>query len=126
VTIDSCPNCGHLTVTHPPVKETGSDYHLAYDQTKFLGALEATRRRQAKDIVAVLARHGADSAILDYGCGRGFLLEACRAAGVRDLAGVDTSDAFPPALVSSAASLMIGCGRTIGCLDSRIVLAVRH
>jgi SAM-dependent methyltransferase len=92
VTIDSCPNCGHLTVTHPPVRETCPDYHLAYDQTKFLSALQATRRRQAKGIMAVLSRHGADSAILDYGCGRGFFLEACMAAGLRALAGADTSD----------------------------------
>ena len=92
VTIDSCQDCEHLTVTHPLREEPGPDYHLAYDQTKFLGALEATRRRQARDILAVLARHGADSAILDYGCGRGFFLEACVAAGLRGLAGVDTSD----------------------------------
>ena len=92
VTIDSCQLCDHLTVIHPSVKEIGPDYHLAYDQTKFLSALEATRRRQAKDIMATLSRHGADSAILDYGCGRGFFLEACMAAGLRALAGADTSD----------------------------------
>ncbi|MGA9653663.1 MAG: methyltransferase domain-containing protein [Polyangia bacterium] len=92
VRINSCRRCDHLTARPPPVGEPGSDYHLSYDQTRFLSALTATRRRQAKDIMAALSRHGADSDILDYGCGRGFFLEACMETGLRALAGADTSD----------------------------------
>jgi len=92
VRVDACRHCDHLTMIRPPASERGTDYHLAYDQTTFLTALEITRQRQAKDILAGLTRHTAASSILDYGCGRGFFLAECRAAGVLGLAGADTSD----------------------------------
>ena len=92
VRVDACRHCDHLTMIHPPNSERGTDYHLAYDQTTFLTALEITRQRQAQDILAHLKRHAAASSILDYGCGRGFFLEACRTASLPGLAGADTSD----------------------------------
>jgi hypothetical protein len=92
VKIHACRHCDHLTALHPPASECLADYHLAYDQTTFLKALEVTRQRQARDIIAGLTRHAAASTILDYGCGRGFFLAECRSAGLPGYAGADTSD----------------------------------
>ena len=81
---------------------SGIDYHRQYDDGAFLDALRATRVRQAGRLLALLYRHVQHlSGILDYGAGRGWFLEACRAAGVSPVAGVDTSDVSVESLRAS-------------------------
>ncbi|HQQ78282.1 MAG TPA: methyltransferase domain-containing protein [Thermoanaerobaculia bacterium] len=99
--IDSCGACGHREARHGAAKP-GSDYHDQYDAGPFLEALRATRVRQARRLIEVLRRHVPDaSGVVDYGAGRGWFLEACRAAGIERLAGVDTSQVSVDGLTRS-------------------------
>jgi SAM-dependent methyltransferase len=88
-----CRACHHLGAEHrPAVKSPASDYHLAYDQDRFVRSLAATRQRQAARVLDALERHGSVGSVLDFGCGRGWFLEAARRHGVARLAGADVSD----------------------------------
>lgn len=86
-----CRACGHREAIHDG-QAIGSDYHEQYDDGAFLDALRATRIRQASLLIGALRRHVPDlSGVVDYGAGRGWFLEACGAAGIAPIAGVDTS-----------------------------------
>ena len=90
--IARCRACGHREGLHEAQDHTGGDYHEQYDNGAFLDALRATRVRQARLLIGLLRRHLPElSAVVDYGAGRGWFLEACRSAGVAPVAGVDTS-----------------------------------
>lgn len=92
LTIVACRACGHREALHDAPEDEGRDYHAQYDEGAFLEALRATRVRQAGVLIGLLRRHVRDlSRVVDYGAGRGWFLEACRAAGVAPVAGVDTS-----------------------------------
>jgi hypothetical protein len=85
--------CGHRVATHRASARASLDYHDQYDQGGFLASLAATRRRQATIIIDMIrGRIREPDALLDFGAGRGWFLEACRAAGFRSLAGADTSE----------------------------------
>lgn len=99
--IDSCGDCGHREARHAAA-QPGSDYHEQYDAGAFLEALKATRVRQARLMIEALRRHIPNvSGIVDYGAGRGWFLEACRATGIERLAGVDTSQVSVDGLTKS-------------------------
>lgn len=86
-----CTACGHREAEHA-APEIVADYHLQYDQTGFVAALEQTRRRQARIIVAALRRCAPDARrVLDFGCGRGWFLDEARDAGWAEVAGADAS-----------------------------------
>jgi SAM-dependent methyltransferase len=87
----ACARCGHIVARHAAVEAEGKDYHLAYEQGDFVEALGATRRRQAQRLLDVLASLGPLS-LFDFGCGRGFLVEAARARGCAEVAGGDVSE----------------------------------
>lgn len=90
----ACRGCGHLLATHRrnPSAE-GTDYHLMYEQGDFVAALGATRRRQAARILDALASlPDPPRSLFDFGCGRGFFLEAARQRGGLTLAGGDVSE----------------------------------
>ena len=92
MSIRRCVRCGHRVAEHHATVATGTDYHRQYEQGEFLGALAATRRRQAIAIwLRVSALVDPADALLDLGAGRGWLLERARAAGAHHLAGADTS-----------------------------------
>ena len=77
---------------HDTERAPSRDYHAQYDDGAFLDALRATRQRQATLLIGRLRIHVPNlSALVDYGAGRGWFLEACRSAGVAPVAGVDTS-----------------------------------
>jgi hypothetical protein len=93
----TCGACSHRVGIHHAQAEAraGQDMHGQYgrfNQAPFLDSLEATRRRQAKLLVALIRRNcpRIDS-LLDYGSGRGWFVSACREAGFRKLAGADLS-----------------------------------
>ena len=95
-----CRVCGHRVATHIAQPKATLDYHDQYDQGGFLASLAATRRRQAAVIIELLRRRLPDAdRLLDFGAGRGWLLEACREAGFRSLAGADTSELAVRSLV---------------------------
>ena len=73
-----CQRCGHRVAIHAWEAEVSRDYHSQYAQGTFLYAL----RRAMEDC----------DQVLDYGAGRGWFLDACRKAGLRDLAAADISD----------------------------------
>jgi hypothetical protein len=86
-----CTRCRHRVATHAPAK-IDRDYHEQYEQGAFLESLAATRTHQADTILDLIRRllpSGDD--LLDYGAGRGWFLEACRRAGMSQVAGADTS-----------------------------------
>lgn len=91
VAVRRCGLCGHRVATHE-LTEISEDYHRQYEQGAFLESLAVTRKRQAERILALIRRllPTADD-LLDYGAGRGWFLEACRRAGMRRIAGADTS-----------------------------------
>jgi methyltransferase family protein len=92
VSIRRCGRCGHRIAEHHATVATGTDYHRQYDQGEFLDALAATRRRQAIEIWArIRTRIDPPDALLDFGAGRGWLLDEARRSGARQLAGADTS-----------------------------------
>jgi SAM-dependent methyltransferase len=87
-----CPRCGHRVATHESETASTLDYHRQYDQGVFLDSLRATRKRQAECIIKAIRRALPDcDQVLDYGAGRGWFLDACRDAGMREVAAADTS-----------------------------------
>jgi SAM-dependent methyltransferase len=87
----ACSRCEHIVARHAPVDARATDYHLAYEQGDFVAALGATRRRQARRLLDVLASIGPLS-LFDFGCGRGFLIDAARERGCTEVAGGDVSE----------------------------------
>jgi SAM-dependent methyltransferase len=86
-----CGTCGHRVARHLSSPPAERDYHLQYEGGAFVAALEATRRRQAHAIVELARRHAPDArSVFDFGCGRGWFLEECRARGFH-VAGADSS-----------------------------------
>ncbi|HTV24042.1 MAG TPA: methyltransferase domain-containing protein [Polyangiaceae bacterium] len=89
----ACRHCGHLLATHernPSAEQT--DYHLMYEQRDFVASLGATRRRQAARLLDALgALPAPPRSLFDFGCGRGFFLQAARERGGLALAGGDVS-----------------------------------
>lgn len=85
-----CVRCGHRRADHLSAAGSG-DYHLQYDQGGFVESLRATRRRQARVILDALRReHPSTSALLDFGCGRGWFLDEARGE-IPQVAGADSS-----------------------------------
>jgi hypothetical protein len=92
LTIHFCSNCSHRVADHRPEPGPRADYHLQYDQAAFVDSLRRTRRRQAALIHEALGRLDPGlSRVLDYGAGRGWLLDVLRERGVPELAGTDPS-----------------------------------
>ena len=90
--VSICGSCGHCLAQHLRLRENGlEDYHLAYDQNAYVGALRGTRHRQAVDIVRKLAELGVTDRVFDYGSGRGFFLATARKMGLSQLGGADSS-----------------------------------
>jgi hypothetical protein len=90
--VTTCVACGHRTADHEPVSDDPGDYHRQYDQGEFVEALRRTRVRQARRIVRAVAAHApAARGLLDFGCGRGWLMEEARRAGLDPVGGADTS-----------------------------------
>jgi hypothetical protein len=88
-----CRVCGHRVASHLSQPKAPLDYHDQYDQGGFLASLATTRQRQAAVIIDLIrGRLSEPDGLLDFGAGRGWFLEACRAAGFRSLAGADTSE----------------------------------
>ena len=88
-----CRVCGHRLATHLAQPTATLDYHDQYDQGGFLASLASTRQRQAAVIINMIrGRVREPDALLDFGAGRGWFLDACREAGLRSLAGADTSE----------------------------------
>ncbi len=88
-----CRVCGHRVATHLAQPRATLDYHDQYDQGGFLASLASTRQRQAAVIINMIrGRVREPEALLDFGAGRGWFLEAGREAGLRPLAGADTSE----------------------------------
>ena len=87
-----CPGCGHRTADHRIHGPPDSDYHDQYEQGAFVEALAATRRRQARRILSLVrAETPGARRLLDFGCGRGWLLEEAARAGFDRVAGADAS-----------------------------------
>jgi 2-polyprenyl-3-methyl-5-hydroxy-6-metoxy-1,4-benzoquinol methylase len=78
-----CPSCGHHVVRHAAAADD-RDYHDQYDEGGFLSALRATRERQSRELVDLLTALGLgdELRVLDFGCGRGYLLAALQRRGV--------------------------------------------
>jgi hypothetical protein len=92
VCVTYCKRCGHRAAEHVWGSGGAPDYHLQYDQTGFLAALEQTRVRQATRILAMIRGWvPAGGSIVDFGAGRGWFLDAARTAGFEQLAGADSS-----------------------------------
>jgi hypothetical protein len=91
--VQRCRVCKHRIADHLLLTPSSVDYHEQYDQGEFLASLAATRRRQAAIILRLIGKQLATAdGLVDFGAGRGWFLEACREAGLRSLAGVDTSE----------------------------------
>jgi hypothetical protein len=94
VAISRCPACAHRVANHLALApgDAPIDYHARYPEGTCLGAIEATRRRQGRRLLAELRRLVPDlQGLVDIGAGRGWFLEEARTAGVPALAGIDTS-----------------------------------
>lgn len=92
VVVARCSACEHRVARFARADEGAADYHSQYDQTAFLASLGATRRRQARRIVEELGQQMSHADhLLDYGSGRGWLVDAAREAGMRFVAAADTS-----------------------------------
>lgn len=90
--VRECPRCHHLQARHAPVPaSTPADYHRSYDQEGFLASLAATRQRQANEILEAIARVSPCRALFDFGCGRGWFLDAARARDFGPIGGGDVS-----------------------------------
>jgi 2-polyprenyl-3-methyl-5-hydroxy-6-metoxy-1,4-benzoquinol methylase len=92
--ITRCRSCGHYAVEYPPPAESvlATDYHEQYETGEFLESLKETRTRQANAILDVVERRvDSREGLLDFGAGRGWLLETARGRGWTKLAGADTS-----------------------------------
>lgn len=92
LSITRCSACRHLQAEHFRGDRAVDDYHLGYDQGRFVQALSVTRRRQAERILDALTASGSVPSLLDFGCGRGWLLEVAKERGVQRLAGADVSE----------------------------------
>jgi hypothetical protein len=87
-----CPNCHHRTAEHGQGSQNLKDYHLQYEQNKFVESLRQTRIRQANLIYDVLHQlRGEVNCVVDVGSGRGWLLETFKEKGVAKLAGMENS-----------------------------------
>lgn len=90
--VAACTECGHAVAEHAASRANGADYHRQYDDGAFLDALRATRVRQASRILGSIRRVApAARSLLDFGCGRGWFLDAASRAGFGPLAGADGS-----------------------------------
>lgn len=87
----ACVACGHVQAQHHAAS-AGTDYHRAYEQGEFVESLAATRRRQSQRLLDALSFSSEPPrSLFDFGCGRGWLLEAARERGMQQLAGGDVS-----------------------------------
>jgi 2-polyprenyl-3-methyl-5-hydroxy-6-metoxy-1,4-benzoquinol methylase len=87
-----CPDCGHQQGVHAPCHSLAVDYHAQYEQHAFLESLRQTRVRQASFLLDLIREHAPGAhRILDFGCGRGWFLEAAARSGFDALAGADSS-----------------------------------
>jgi len=87
-----CARCRHLHARHTPTSAAPVvDYHQSYDQDSFLDSLGATRRRQADRILEAVERVSPGRALFDFGCGRGWFLDAAVARGYGPVGGGDVS-----------------------------------
>src|SRR5262249_56339078 len=86
-----CDSCGHHVVGHV-VGGQGRDYHDEYDEGGFLDSLRAARERQSVELADMLTALsiGGGLSVLDFGCGRGFLLRELHGRGIQ-AAGADSS-----------------------------------
>jgi hypothetical protein len=90
--VQACARCGHLQARHAvAAPSTPTDYHQSYDQEYFLASLAATRQRQANEILDAIARVSPCRSLFDFGCGRGWFLQAARARGWDPVGGGDVS-----------------------------------
>lgn len=89
-----CISCGHLQAEHQgSIASEGADYHRGYAQGAFVESLGLTRRRQAGRLLdALAALDRPPRSLFDFGCGRGWLLEAAQQRGLAPLAGGDVSE----------------------------------
>ena len=88
----ACATCGHLTAEHHAGPAVEADYHRSYDQGVYVESLQATRRRQAQRLLDALQSLGdPPKSLFDFGCGRGWLLEAALQRGMPQVAGGDSS-----------------------------------
>ncbi len=120
LTVLRCRACGHRIARHAAV-EPKADYHRQYDQGAFVDVLRVTRERQARDILRwIRAAAPAATRLLDYGCGRGWFLDAAKADGW-DVLGFDTSpmavDLLRQRGISATAELPAGKTEVITLLD---------
>ena len=92
LSITECDRCGHHVARHRMTATPATDYHRQYEQGEFLDSLAATRRHQAAQIWnLVCGQITPPDGILDFGTGRGWLLQHARTNGAMSLAGADTS-----------------------------------
>lgn len=88
--IERCARCGHRVASHR-ARDDRRDYY-AQHADEHMDAIAATRRRQARLLVARIGSLLPDAdAILDIGSGPGWFLDECRAAGMKRVAGADIS-----------------------------------
>ena len=92
LSVTECHRCGHHVARHRTSATPAADYHRQYEQGEFLDSLAATRRHQAAQIWDLLCGQVTPpDAILDFGAGRGWLLQHAQTNGATSLAGADTS-----------------------------------
>ncbi|HVE82299.1 MAG TPA: class I SAM-dependent methyltransferase [Myxococcales bacterium] len=89
-----CRACGHRVADFAGAAPSRDDDYLLQEGSgePYTASLRQTRLRQARRILrAIQQEAGPVEGLLDYGCGRGWLLEVARSQGIAPLAGVDTS-----------------------------------
>ncbi len=89
-----CSCCGHCVAKHTscPPQLAEIEYHEQYDQGDYLEALQQTRLRQSERILRLIKEYQPEALrLLDFGCGRGWLLRRARHFGFAHLAGADSS-----------------------------------
>jgi hypothetical protein len=93
LSVRRCPACNHRQAVHGERPPTSDYYDHTPQDTPFLRSLETTRRRQARRIVRRAAElFGKPANWLDFGCGRGWLLDELRSTGSsQTIAGFDSS-----------------------------------
>jgi len=85
-----CSSCGHYSCWHKELK-LPENYDVQDAGAEFLESLAATRIRQGARIVEEVLKKESNPSVLDYGCGRGFFLQACQRRNVKPLLGADLS-----------------------------------
>ncbi len=91
--VSECSGCGHLQAEHRISEQAAAtDYHRNYEQDRFVASLAVTRRRQAATLLDELRGLTATQSLFDFGCGRGWFLEAAKQRGLHELAGGDVSE----------------------------------